>query len=139
MKILPAILIAAVASLPACARGITPSSNIVTKTVAIGNFDEIEVSRADLIVHIGTPTGTAKISAPDNLINELHVGTKGDELNIRFPNNFNIKGNPRTTVEITVGSLKEIDAALSSKVEVRGVLSTAESSICPLPHRPKFL
>ena len=124
MKILSALLIAAVAYLPACARTVTPSSNIVTKTVSVGSFDEIDVSRVNLIVHVGHPTGSAKISAPDNLIEELKVSSHGGELDIHFPKNFNIKGNAKTTVEITFNTLKEIDASLSSKVEVRGALAT---------------
>lgn len=126
MKILSAIIIAAVAAMPACARTVTPSSNIVSKTVSVGSFDEIDVSRVNLVVHIGNPTGSAKISAPDNLIEELQVKTSDGELDIRFPKNFNFKGDSKTTVEVTVGSLKEIDASLSSKVEIRGALVVSE-------------
>lgn len=126
MKILSAIIIAAVAAMPASARTVTPSSNIVSKTVAVGSFDEIDVSRVNLIVHIGNATGSAKVSGPDNIIEELQVNTRGGELEIGFPKNFNVKGDTQTTVEITVSTLKEIDASLSSKVEIRGALVASD-------------
>lgn len=124
MKFLSTLLIAAVATIPTLARTVTPSSTMTSKTVSVGSFNEIDVSRVKLIVFIGTCNGTVKVNAPDNLINELKIKNSGGELKINFPDNFNIKGNPRTTVEVTVGTLKEIDAALSANVEVRGNLST---------------
>ena len=69
MKILYSLAILAMATLPACAsQTLKPSSNIVTKTVSISSFDEIDVSRADVIVRIGTydasrPGGFQKIAA----------------------------------------------------------------------------
>ncbi len=100
---------------------VTPSRNIVTRNVNIGTaIDEIEVSRVKLIVNIGQPDGTAKVSAPDNLIDQLKFDTDGDELKIRFPSNLNIKGDAHTTVELTVADISEIDAALSAAVTVNG-------------------
>lgn len=127
MKILYALTILAVATLPACAsKTLRPSSNIVTKTVSISSFDEIDVSRANVIVRIGTPDGTAKISAPDNIIDKLNVECRKGELTIGYPSKYNINGNVRTTVEVTAASLSEIDASLSSKVEVRGVIESTD-------------
>ena len=99
---------------------VTPSRNIVTRSVNIGTaIDEIEVSRVKLIVNIGQPDGMAKVSAPDNLIDQLKFDTDGDELKIRFPS-INIKGDARTTVELTVADISEIDASLSAAVTVNG-------------------
>lgn len=127
MKILYSLAILAMATLPACAsQTLKPSSNIVTKTVSISSFDEIDVSRANVIVRIGTPDGTAKISAPDNIIDKLNIECRKGELTIGYPSKYNINGNVRTTVEVTAASLSELDASLSSKVEVRGVIDTTD-------------
>lgn len=126
MKLYTFLLLAAAMVAPtASARNITPSNKLVTKTVSVSSFDELDAGWAHVIVNIGPATGNAKITAPDNLIDELILDNSGSELTIKYPRNINIKGDFRTTVELTVPSLKEIDARLSSKVEVRGNLETA--------------
>ena len=122
------VAVAALAMLPvvkACASSIVPSSNLITKTVSVGNFDEIDAAQVKVIVRVGNPTGTAKITAPDNIIEKLKISNSGNELKIGFQKNFNIKGSSKTTVEITVPTLKEIEANLSAKIEIRGQLNTS--------------
>ena len=126
MKLYTFLLLAAAMVAPtASARKIIPSNKLVTKTVSVSSFDELDAGWAHVIVNIGPATGKAKITAPDNLIDELILDNSGSELTIKYPRDINIKGDFRTTVELTVPSLKEIDARLSSKVEVRGNLETA--------------
>lgn len=126
MKLYSVLLLATAALIatPASARNIKPSTRLASKTITVGSFDELEAGHAHVIVTIGPATGKAKITAPQNLINELEVETSGGDLHIKYPSELKIKGNTRTTVEITAPSLKEIKSKLSAKVEVRGDLAT---------------
>ena len=45
---------------------------MVTRQLSLGNFDEIDASRVDVVYSVGTP-GTATLNAPDNVIDYIKV------------------------------------------------------------------
>ena len=46
---------------------IRPSNSMATRQFTLGNFDEIDASRVDVVYSVGSP-GTATLNAPDNVI-----------------------------------------------------------------------
>lgn len=93
------------------------SNNIITKNLKLGDFNEIEVSRVNIVYSVGTP-GTATLSAPDNVMDKITVSTRGGKLKVNVSDEVNFRGRLNATLTVSSSSIKEIDAALSSNVKV---------------------
>lgn len=96
---------------------ITPSDYMMTQEMIIGDFDEIETSRVNIEYTVGTP-GKAILTAPDNVINDVVVKTVDGELKVYIDNKSDYKGNTKATLTVSSSRLKDIDATLSSNVNI---------------------
>ena len=94
---------------------ITPSKNIVTKSLTVSSFDDLDIS-SSLSVKFVQSTGKPQVTvkAPDNLIDRVIVKTEGNKLVVRLQKNTSIsnmwKGkNDLILVTITAPAPTEID------------------------------
>lgn len=104
----------------------TLSRNIETRTLTLGDFDEIETSRVDVVYTIGTP-GTATLTAPENIIDEIEIYVKNGELHVGLDKDVcrNV-GNLNAKLTVSSTSLSEIYAKVSAKVQVNSDIVTAD-------------
>lgn len=103
----------------------TPSKNIVSRELALGDFDEIDASRVDIEYTIGTP-GKAILSAPDNVIDAINVDIRNGELKVSVDDRKNYNGKLNATLKVSSSSIKDIEAALSAHVDVKSPVITVE-------------
>lgn len=98
----------------------------VSKTVNIGDFDEIDVATGISVIFSQSPNpGTAKVETSSAMADRLVVRTDGKTLKVYFNNQGkNMKVNGKTTT-VTVSSpvLSEIEASSSGSVTVAGDLN----------------
>ena len=91
----------------------------LTKTYDIGNFSKLESDGCDVNVTIGKATGILKVTASEGLMEHLIVEVDGETLELGFDSKFDHKRpKERPRVEITVPSLRSIEATLSARVKV---------------------
>ncbi len=115
--VLACICASAVVSL-AVARGLNNSvvdTPLVTKTVNVGFFDEIEVSRVDIELTYGKSDGTARLTAPSGLIDDVKIVNHEGTLIVRV-NRKNLEEN-QCKLELS-GDVHEISASLAAQVDV---------------------
>lgn len=95
------------------------SSTMVTRTIAVGSFSELDVSRVDVIFTPGPATGKVVLTAPENIAEHIYVKVSGNKLKIGLDDNtrFN-RGSINAVAKVTAPSLSDIEAALSSKVTI---------------------
>lgn len=127
-KIIASLLAVTVLSLcSAAARSgrITPSSKIITKTVSVGNFNEIDASMVNVVYNVGRATGKVSVSAPDNVMPYVTVVTDGDELECKIRSGVQFKGKPNVTVTVTAPAVRSFSAELSSAIKVNGAVSVS--------------
>ena len=96
---------------------IRPSNSMATRQFTLGNFDEIDASRVDVVYSVGTP-GTATLNAPDNVIDYIKVKNDHGTLKLWVDNDVNINGRLNATLTVSSRNINEITATLAAKVEV---------------------
>lgn len=123
------------------------SGNLITRTVAVGNFHTIDASRGVKVLLTDEP-GDIEICADDNLIEYVRVGIDGGELKItvaprihavpseqilvRVPYNGNIrKLEASSAAEIVAktlftGRMLEIEASSAARIRVDAQVETCE-------------
>jgi len=127
--ILAAAICAVWVSMKACQSGsfslnpISPSDNMISRNLTLDDFDEIETSRVDIEYTVGTP-GNAVLTAPDNVIDNIIVIVKEGELKISLRNEHNYKSDIKATLTVSSSSIKDIDASLSSQVNVHSYINS---------------
>ena len=82
------------------------SNNIITKNLKLGDFNEIEVSRVNIVYSVGTP-GSATLSAPDNVMDKITVSTRGGKLKVNVSDEVNFRGRLNATLTVSSSSIKE--------------------------------
>lgn len=108
---------------------ITASATLVNKEISIRTFNKIDVSLGNVNVTVGQPTGSLKISAPDNLMQYIEISSQGSTLKICRKDNVNIHfahHSKPVTITVSTPLLTEIDASLSAHVNVTGQNSADE-------------
>ena len=125
------------------------SGNLITRTVAVGNFHTIDASRGVKVLLTDEP-GDIEICADDNLIEYVRVGIDGGELKItvaprihavpseqilvRVPYNGNIRKLEASSAAKIVaktlftGRMLEIEASSAARIRVKSTLRAALKS-----------
>lgn len=110
--------------------GMAKENELITKELQVSTFDAIDAECVDVYVTVGAPTGILSVTASPKVMQNFSARVEDKELkitclkkgsNISFKSLF--KNDKRPVVRITVPSLREIDAELSSKVVVDKSLS----------------
>ena len=123
------------------------SGNLITRTVAVGNFHTVDASRGVKVV-ISDEPGEVEICADDNLIEYVRVGVDDGELKVtvaprihavpseqilvRVPHNGNIRKLEASSaakivskVQLT-GRMLDIEASSAAKIRVDAQVETCE-------------
>lgn len=116
-------------SMNACAqRKIVASNNIITRDVAISNYDHIEVQGIPYVVYSQTPNQDAKltISASDNLIDLLLCEVSGNTLVVKLKEKVNVelKKNAQLTVVTSSKQLSSANLMGSGDLVIKEKLTT---------------
>lgn len=102
------------------------SGNLVTRTVAVGQFDAVQASNA-ATVQIVKGSGPVTVKADDNVMEFVEVAVRNGTLVIGFDKEINDRRN--VTLEVTVpsdGNLKKVSASGASKLTCEPVLTSDE-------------
>lgn len=95
------------------------SATMTTRTIPVGSFSKLEVSRVDVIFTPGPATGKVVLTAPDNIASHIEVKVSGNKLKIGLDDNTTYNhGTLNAVAKITAPSLSDIEATLSSKVTI---------------------
>lgn len=95
------------------------SSTMVTRTITVGAFSKLDVSRVDVVFTPGPATGKVVLTAPENIADRIDVKVNANKLHIGLDDNtvYN-HGSLNAVVKVTAPSLTDIEAGLSSKVTI---------------------
>ncbi|MCM1068031.1 MAG: DUF2807 domain-containing protein [Muribaculaceae bacterium] len=120
LAILTICITASVVSLAAYA-GARKSTDIdspaTSRTITVGNFDEIDAHIVDVEVSVGAATGTARLEAPEDLMKRIEVSCKHGVLKVRIPEVSNTKGiKGKAKLYVSAPFVEEVDACVGSKV-----------------------
>lgn len=109
---------------------ISPSSNMITRTVNISNFDEIDASRVKVVYTPGRADRRATITAPDNVMQYVEVTCSDGTLDCSIAENVQIQGGGSScvTIAVTAPGVEEFNACLSAVIEIMGDLNVDEFS-----------
>lgn len=98
----------------------------VTRTVSVGNFDELSASVADVDVTIGSSTGRVLVTAPEYIMQDVLVRTRSGKLEIEIKDTRSNRGlDGKVKVAVTVPYLKEIEASVGSEVKVNAPMAVS--------------
>lgn len=104
---------------------VAKESTPVTKQLKVNSFDAIEAECVDVFVTVGPATGSLSVTASPEVMEKFSARVNNGTLKLTAlkngsNNSFNnfFKKNKRPVVRITVPTLREIDAELSSKIIV---------------------
>ncbi len=104
----------------AMARGISNSAAdtpLVTKTVEVGFFDEIEASRVDIELTYGRGDGTARLTAPSGLIDDVKIVNHEGKLIVCMDKKLKNLNEIQCKLELC-GDVREISASLAAQVDI---------------------
>lgn len=100
------------------------SSTIATRSMQLGDFNEIDASRVNVVYTTGTP-GNATFTAPDNVVDLFEIRVYGGELKVKLKDGVRYNhGNMNATLTVSSTMLNEVKASLSSKVYVNSDITT---------------
>lgn len=105
---------------------VTPSKKMTQRTVSVERFHELEIDSAIEVTYVQTTDNnhTLEISAPDNVIDLVHVKVHHGELSIGFSRSVSFNGSADVKVKIK--------APLIAEVSLHGA-STFKSSCINIP------
>ena len=111
---------------------ITASDNIVTKTVAVSDFDGLSQSGSIEVTYIqeeGTGNPRVVISGPDNIVELVEVEQSGKTIKVHFKKNTNIRLNKKPfKVEVYSSEIRKLSLAGSGDLTF-GEIKTADFSL----------
>ncbi len=127
-----AFSVLALSVMPSCAmtnNHLRPSSNMVTKTMNVGNFDGIEASRVKVVYTPGA-AGPVSISAPDNIMPYVKVRVHDGDLECRIDRDIQIEmsSGPVVTVTVSAPAVDDFEASVSGIIQVDGNLNVHDFS-----------
>ncbi len=127
-----AFSVLALSVMPSCAmtnNHLRPSSNMVTKTMNVGNFDGIEASRVKVVYTPGA-AGPVTISAPDNIMPYVKVRVHDGDLECRIDRDIQIEmsSGPVVTVTVSAPAVDDFEASVSGIIQVDGNLNVHDFS-----------
>lgn len=135
--IIPLLLIAAIASIPAITwaakEGKTKidkiSDTLVTRKYRSTDIDEISASRVKVVITQGNTT-SYKLTAPDNIIDLIKVKVSGSSLEVGVKQDVSFKKENidlKATLYITLPDLEEIDALVGAKIQFDSNFTTSSN------------
>ena len=104
---------------------IKPSGNVITKEYNFTDFTALDISN-DFKAYVTFTEDEKKVNikADDNLHDHIVVRMNGNTLEIRFKNNFNIRGKETLKAYISVSTIHDFRVAGDSKVYLENKLVT---------------
>ena len=92
------------------------SGNLITRTVAVGNFHTIDASRGVKVLLTDEP-GDIEICADDNLIEYVRVGIDGGELKITVAPRIHAVPSEQILVRVPYnGNIRKLEASSAAKI-----------------------
>jgi hypothetical protein len=120
-----ALAILVVPSLVACRSGTIGSATEIgsgraaTETREVGTFDRLDASSAvSVVVTVGGPV-SVKVTADDNLVDNVVASVSGDRLIVGM--NGSVSTRVPVTVDVVVPTLSAVHAGSASTVEIEGL------------------
>ena len=98
------------------------SGNLITRTVAVGNFHTIDASRGVKVLLTDEP-GDIEICADDNLIEYVRVGIDGGELKITVAPRIHAVPSEQILVRVPYnGNIRKLEASSAAKLVAKTLL-----------------
>lgn len=103
------------------------ASGLVFKELKVGNFSELESASVNVAVTVGSVTGTARLEAPENLIDKVEISSKKGTLKAYFKNKaddvLKKASKKAVTLYVTVPSLTGIQASVGADIRFSGAMT----------------
>lgn len=111
------------------------SGNLITRTVAVGNFHTIDASRGVKVLLTDEP-GDIEICADDNLIEYVRVGIDGGELKITVAPRIHAVPSEQILVRVPYnGNIRKLEASSAAKIVAKTLFTGRKRCSKPLPLR----
>lgn len=108
-----------------CDKALKGSGHVVTRTVTLTAFDEVEASRAVNVILIEGTSQQAEIKADDNIIDYVVVRVEEGELKIGIDPSIQSISNVNVTVTVpTDGKIKQLEANSAARIASHVVLQS---------------
>lgn len=99
------------------------SGNLITRTVAVGNFHTIDASRGVKVLLTDEP-GDIEICADDNLIEYVRVGIDGGELKITVAPRIHAVPSEQILVRVPYnGNIRKLEASSAASIDARKLVA----------------